>query len=128
MTDLTPNQQWYRSLTDEERARYSQQSARRIDEYQRRTVLNNPFNQHRDWTEEEDNLLAWSDKLTVDLALLLHRTYYQTNRRRAQLRQQITNSVRPWIKVTQPYEDKGIVLCACATFDEDHESWCPNAR
>lgn len=124
---MTPTQAWYRSLTDEERQRYIDQSARRIRDYQQRTLDAGAERRYDPWTEGEDNLLVWSTKTTVDLAIQLGRTYNQCAERRTSLRRELTGFARQYVPVPMVSEPKQPVLCACASFDEEHESWCPNA-
>ena len=126
--DLTDAQRRYQSMTEYERMAYSAANAERIQRYQKQTIDAGPENQLLPWTHDEDNLLIWSPKRTVDLAIQLRRTYTQCNSRRALLRRNLTGEARHYIKAEDATIDESKTLCACATFDDDHESWCPNAR
>lgn len=124
---LSDAQRRYQSMTEYERMAYSAANRERQQGYQRRTLDADPINAGLPFTSEEDHLLVWSPKRTVDLALELRRTYNQTHHRRVNLRRALSEQARSYIKVEDAPEDKTPTLCACATFDEDHESWCPNA-
>ena len=105
---------------------YSAANAERIQRYQKQTIDAGPENHLLPWTHDEDNLLIWSPKRTVDLAIQLRRTYTECNSRRALLRRRLTGEARHYIKAEEAGPETAS-LCACATFDDDHESWCPNA-
>ena len=127
---LTPAQERWRSLTDEERRRVTDINAARQAGYQASTLANDPFNKSEPWTAEEDEILLFSSKRTVDIALDLHRTYAQCASRRTSLRQAMVGEVRSYLSADTDTETGTINLAHCPTClgePGEHESWCPDA-
>ena len=127
---LTPAQERWRSLTDEQRRRETDINAARQAGYQQSTLLNDPFNKNEPWTQEEDEILLFSPKRTVDIALDLHRTFAQCAARRASLRQAMLGEVRSYLPADSD-TDTGVISLAhcgiCLGEQGEHESWCPDA-
>lgn len=126
MQELTPAQKRYRSMSDQERTAYIAAQAERAHHHQQAT-LPGAARASMDWVINEDNLLMWSQRTTLDLALEFQRTYSQCAHRRAQLRRELTGEARMYLFASADDPFKERVLCACGAFDDDHESWCPNA-
>lgn len=127
---LTPAQERWRSLTDEQRRRVTDINAARQAGYQQSTLLNDPFNKNEPWTAEEDEILLFSPKRTVDIALDLHRTFAQCSARRSSLRQAMLGEVRSYLPADTDTETGTINLAHCPTClgeNSEHESWCPDA-
>ena len=127
---LTPAQERWRSLTDEQRRRVTDINAARQAGYQQSTLLNDPFNKNEPWTQEEDEILLFSPKRTVDIALDLHRTYAQCSTRRSSLRQAVLGEVRSYLPADTDTETGTINLAHCPTClgeNSEHEDWCPDA-
>ena len=127
---LTPAQERWRSLTDEQRRRATDINAARQAGYQQSTLLNDPFNKNEPWTAEEDEILLFSPKRTVDIALDLHRTFAQCSARRSSLRQTVLGEVRSYLSVDSDTETGTINLAHCPTClgeNSEHEDWCPDA-
>ena len=127
---LTPAQEWWRSLTDEQRRRVTDINAARQAGYQQSSLLNDPFNKNEPWTQEEDEILLFSPKRTVDIALDLHRTFAQCSARRASLRQAVFGEVRSYLPADAGTETGTINLAHCPTClgeNSEHEDWCPDA-
>ena len=128
---LTPAQERWRSLTDEERRRATDINAARQAGYQLSTLLNDPFNKNEPWTQEEDEILLFSPKRTVDIAIALHRTYAQCSHRRMILRRAIAGEVRSYLPAHSD-TDTGVINLAhcgiCLGEHGNHVSWCPDAE
>ena len=127
---LTPAQEWWRSLTDEQRRRVTDINAARQAGYQQSTLLNDPFNKNEPWTQEEDEILLFSPKRTVDIAIALHRTYAQCSSRRSSLRQAMLGEIRSYLPADRDTDTGVISLAHCPTClgeNSEHESWCPDA-